>query len=35
MLVVDDILTMQHLLKFMQQLNAFTQEKTGNKMEAL
>jgi len=35
MLVVDDIFTMQHLLKFMQQLNAFAQEKTGNKMAAL
>ncbi len=35
MLVVDDIFTMQHLLKFMQQLHAFTQEKTGNKMTGL
>jgi transcription-repair coupling factor (superfamily II helicase) len=35
MLVVDDILSMQHLLKFMQQLNAFAKRKTENEMVSL
>ncbi len=32
MLIVDDVFSMQHLLKFMQQLNAFVKEKTDSKI---
>ncbi|HLK30396.1 MAG TPA: transcription-repair coupling factor [Puia sp.] len=35
MLVVDDILSMQHLLKFMQQLHAFAEMKSENKTVSL
>jgi hypothetical protein len=35
MLVVEDVFSMQQLLKFMRQINAFAEEKSMDKQRAL